>query len=494
MGLFKWVGDVVEDIGDAITQPFRQHEGFTDYIAGRRAFVNAQPLPGKAKLLVATNIVLREKTYKAVPKGDNPATNALTRTLFDTTTYPDRAIVTLTNNRGFDVFLTSLTLNGNRIMQYSGEAGELIHDSLKRDDDIRRNGEKVFEVGNEFIVDATQCASIADYWYKFLGKKKHMYAVSIPGCAYWYEVGDWYNFQVGEADTNEFINTTVEVYAVDVEKTAGGIGTTSLLLREVEESWGKSTLYATRLATGGSPKRRVNRSNIVTVASVDYDGTYDYKCDGTDDDEQIQAAIDYVSATFGGGTILLTHGEYNIADTIILATNITLQGEGLATEIHFATDVNTVIEMGQLSNNVLKNIYINGENTARTIGLIGISAGSGDVTNAYVENVAIKNIVSSGIIAGISMYSGSQGIVTKCTVMNLESTGANVYGIDGANRCEYNYIDTIISTGSGYGISASTKCQQNTAINCTTAGYDLSYADAGSSNLCADTAAGGYNS
>ena len=271
--------DALVAFGDYLTEPHRIHEGISQYYDGQ-GFVKLKMPKRTGKILNVTDVTMSEKTFKVAPKGDSPAWNALTRTLFDTTTYPDRAVATLTNNRGFPVFLVSLSLYGKRIMQYSGEAGELIHDSLKRDDDIRRNGEKVFEIGNEFIVDATQCANIADYWYKFLGKKKHMYAVSIPGFAYWYEVGDWYNFQVGEADKNEYIDTTVEVYAVDVEKTAGGIGTTTLLLREVEESWVKSTLYATRLATGGSPKRRVNRSNIVTVASVDYDGTYDYKSDG----------------------------------------------------------------------------------------------------------------------------------------------------------------------------------------------------------------------
>jgi len=424
MGLVNWlfhgVNDAITGIKDAYTEAtidittalgLNQDE-FKEQLAKGKY----KPPPKTAKILAVVDMVFRERSVRATIPVSESAINALTRTL-DTTSYPDRAILTLKNERGFDAYLTSATIDGKRIMMYSGENGELIHDQLKRDDDIRRNGEKVFEVGNEFIVDAEQVAKIADYWYKFLGKKKHMYAVQIPGLAYWYEVGDWYTFQAGRADSNEYIDTTVEIYAVDCEKTNGGIGTTSLLLREVEESWAKSTLYATRLASGGSPKRRVNRSNIVTVASVEYDGTYDYKCDGTDDDVQIQAAIDY-SNSLGGGIVQLTAGTYQIDNTITMKSNIVLTGAGASTILKpkDASSV-TIIDFSTSTDSAIDSFAINGDGSSITIttGLAKIIDGQ---TTGKANKIDINNYSFESTSGSLSFFCFYELFSTQCTASN----------------------------------------------------------------------------
>ena len=361
----EWVGDTASNIGesigeilDPILDPLgglrtigeaaqQSVETAEAYVTASGVVRNYKPPAKSVRVLGVSTAIFHEMSEKF--DGTLSGQDLLWKTI-DSSTYPDRLVVTMRNDRGFNVYLTSLTIDGFRIMQYSGEAGELIHDSLKRDDDIRRNGETVFEIGNEYIVDATQCAKIADFWYKFLGKKKHMYSLQIPGSAPWYSVGDWYNLQVGGADRNEYIDAVVECYSVDVERANGGIGSTTLLLRDVEDNWSKTTLYATRLATGGSPKRRVNRSNIVTVASSEYDGTYDYKCDGTDDDVQIQAAMDYVSNTFGGGAINLTNGTFNTTSPINIKTNIVMVGSGDNTHIITTSNINLIEVSGSKSN------------------------------------------------------------------------------------------------------------------------------------------------
>lgn len=94
--------------------------------------------------------------------------------------------------------------------------------------------------------------------------------------------------------------------------------------------------------TGGGAPRTVTYV-VAASDSVDDSGA-DYTCDGTDDEVQIQAAIDAAN-TNGGGTVLLLDGHYNITGTnndgaIFLKSNVTLTGVGWGTVIRF-TDTST---------------------------------------------------------------------------------------------------------------------------------------------------------
>jgi hypothetical protein len=448
------------------------------------------------RILGVQDIVFKEATVKAIDK-TAAAYDALTVTL-DTTTSPDSAMITLKNDRGFDVYLRAMFINANLIYQYSGVNQGLLHDGLRKDDDIRRNGERCLEIGNSFIVDATQCANIADFWWKFAGKKKHLYSVSIPGFSYWYEVGEWYTLSIGGPGTNEYISCTVECYAVDCERSAGGVGSTNLLLRDVEDSWSKTTLYTARLVSGGSPKRRVNRSNIVTVASSTYDGTYDYRCDGTADDVQIQAAIDYVSQTVGGGSVLLTAGTYVLNTYISVKSNVLLSGTGWGTIIR-PKAATTGIQLSDVDNVVLQDFEINynGGVINTSIGIIENTIGSTNI----VKNIKITNgIPSPGTnnyyIDSTGAYSNT--LVVNCVIDSLIATSGDtgVIGINGVTMATNNKLGTFTAFGSGvgYGMLNCKKCQQNIVAGANTNKYQDSYADAGTSNACADNANGGFNS
>ncbi len=454
------------------------------------------------KIIGASSITFQEITTKA-SDGSTATTNGLTATL-DTTSYADRATIKLLNGLGYDAHLRSIKIDGVLIYQYSGENGELLHDGLRKDDDIRKNGERCLEIGNSFIVDATQCANIADYWWKFAGKKKHLYSVAIPGFCPWYEVGDWYTISVGGAGTNEYISCTVECYAVDTERHAGTIGSTILLLRDVEDSWAKTTLYATRLVSGGSPKRRVNRSNIVTVASSTYDGTYDYRCDGTDDDVQIQAAIDYVSQTFGGGAVQLTEGNFSINAAINMKINIVLIGMGKNTIISADGDIGGafIVIDNTVYGSFIRDLIIDGLAYTGSVvrGGVSINTGADNYVN-IIENIEIKRMYSANVVGvsyGINEIGAyGSGYVGKIYIHDIKATAGNgsAKGIEGCKRVDSCIIDDISGYGAGYsyGLRSCNKCQQNKVTNTTTP-YSNSYADAGTSNACADTAAGGYNS
>jgi hypothetical protein len=108
----------------------------------------------------------------------------------DFSSYPDRAPFRLQNTTGYDQYLTRLQIHGKAIVRTSGANGSLINDYLKREDDIRRNGENQKKISNRYIFDGAQVDTIADYWYKKCGLKLHMYGVTIKGSCPWYEPGD----------------------------------------------------------------------------------------------------------------------------------------------------------------------------------------------------------------------------------------------------------------------------------------------------------------
>lgn len=425
-----------------------------------------------AELLGVTDVTMHESSVLFALTG--LANNVLTETL-DTTTYSDKAILRLYNGTGNDRYLTTLQLDGKRIMRYSGSGGGLVFDGLKKDDDIRRNGLQEMEISNNYLVTAAQVEKVGDYWWKAAGKKKHLFALTIPGFAWWYSPGDWYNFAVGTAGTAEYIDAVVECYSVDVEKTAGSIGSTNIMFREVEENWAKTTLYTARLLASGSPKRRVNRSNTVTVASATYSGTYDYRCDGVDDDVQIQAAIDYVYTNFGGGEVILPHGQYRASATITMKNSVKLIGYGSSTVI-LPTDntVTTIIDFGTATNASIENFTIDGDGDNITFTTDGMMVVDGQNLGKSVL-VSIKGYAFScttgqkyyygfyEIFASICSVldntintTGTKGIIvgfenckaSQCSVSNNNTTG-NYSDIKGFNGC------TNLSSCSVYGNASS---------------------------------------
>lgn len=436
-------------------------EYFSDALSRQREREDSK---GRRVIVGVTDLVFQETSQKS--DGTLSADNQLTETV-DFSTYPDRATIRLYNGRGYDVYVTRMQIIGNPIIKTSGENGQLLLDSMKHDDDIRRNGERVKTISNDYIFDATQVATISDYWYKRCGQKKHVYALQIPGSALWYEPGDWYTLAIGGAGQNEYISATVEVLSVSVNRSNGGIGSTQLIVRECMESWSKTTQYTARLVTGASPKRRTDQSNTVRVASSTFDGTYSWRCDGTDDDVQIQAAIDYLYNTFGGGRIELTTGTYNCSYAISLSSSIVIAGEGRNTIIN-----STALDyaFNSVGYSEITDIAIDSDGT-------GINF-SGPLV---VRNVSVST-ASAGISYGIHGTGSPNSVFTGVIVSSFVN---GYYAVNNIKNCIANSCTTGFNNCSGL--------QGNRAVSCGTK-YTSCYADAGTTNPAADTAAGGYNS
>ena len=314
-------------------------------IAGYRAtaYSGSKYRPNdKAKELIGVqDAVLFWASESGVDNSTDDAGNSgLHKSTFDTTTRADAAHVKLLNDSGSTQYVVAMAIKAKPVGRASGEDG-WIHDDFVDYQDIFLNGENTFEFGNNFVVTKAQIENLADYYAKALGtvagdssssRAKHIYSVTIPGRCWWFEPGEWYTLQVGGAGQREYIDSVCECYAVRVEAAADGLGTTSVDFREVEQNWVKDSNAVARFLATGDPKWKPNNFGRVVVAARDYLGVADYYCDGTADQTEIQAAIDYISKAFGGGLVELTEGQYNIAAAIDISyNNMFLAGKGKKT-------------------------------------------------------------------------------------------------------------------------------------------------------------------
>lgn len=294
----------------------------------------------------------------------------------------------------------------------------------------------------------------------------------------------------------EDIDTDVEVMGVSINRSVGGVGETNLNLRVPSAAWELTIAKNSKLVGAGNAQRLNNRSNVVIVASNTWTGQADYYCDGTADNVEIQAAIDYITS-IGGGEIRLTSGFFNISTYISMKSNIVFSGQGANTVIApYGTTSSTnflycIYCIAGCVNTTISQITISGENNINTSYPIFVSSdASVDIVRVYIRDISNSLTDATGILCNSSKTS-----ISFCNIKNISSTNASYVpsGIYGANGCYNNLIDTITGSGSVAGIDQSKKCLGNKVKNTVTK-YLNSYADSGTANACADTAAGGYNS
>jgi len=131
----------------------------------------------------------------------------------------------------------------------------------------------------------------------------------------------------------------------------------------------------------------------------------DYVCDGTDDDVQIQAAID---AATNGGKVTLLEGTFTIGSPIEVYGGITLEGQG----------------MGQLSNERNTTIWLANSANCNMIEFVGRSAGHayfGAIKNLYLYG---NKTNQTGTIACININNCSDVVME-----NIFISGGKYYGI-----------------------------------------------------------------
>lgn len=196
-----------------------------------------------------------------------------------------------------------------------------------------------------------------------------------------------------------------------------------------------------------------------------------YVCDGTDDDVEIQAALDALPA--GGGEVVLLEGNYSIGAQLSINTDYTIfrclgtiQNNGAGHVLIVAASHVKVIDGVYDSNNVADKggIYVNVAAAAKedilirdvevkNADLYGISFGQ-NTTYLTIQNSFIHDcdggIIGSGIITG------------GCSYVTIENNRLETVGIVGGSHGIYvNYTDYLKIRGNavsgvtdGYGIRA----------------------------------------
>src|SRR5438874_1205838 len=87
------------------------------------------------------------------------------------------------------------------------------------------------------------------------------------------------------------------------------------------------------------PKIQQTATFVVAASDASYTKAADYVCTGSNDDVQINAAITALPSA--GGKIILSEGKFTISAAIAISiSNVTLEGQGNATQIFVANSAN----------------------------------------------------------------------------------------------------------------------------------------------------------
>ena len=251
--------------------------------------------------------------------------------------------------------------------------------------------------------------------------------------------------------------------------------------------------------------------------------TADWICDETADEVEINAAIAYLSG-LGSGELVIMEGTYNIAAAVTPLSNVNIRSCGAilkkSTGITYAINIDTQTDI------IITNLFQDGnsqtgsgffEDDSTNIKYIACKA-YGNVSNGFFgcnhlwgckasDNDAV-GFLNCNYLSGCEAYdNGSNGFAGGNYMVNCESTYNDQDGFDSnylnGCRAEHNGRDgfrscfgltTCVSRyNTAYGCNACKRMGFNVSDNNTTGQYSACYADSGTSNAAADTAAGGYN-
>ncbi len=205
--------------------------------------------------------------------------------------------------------------------------------------------------------------------------------------------------------------------------------------------------------------------------SID-DENADYVCDGTDDQVQINLAINNLPAI--GGSIYLREGTYVVSDNIIISkSNVALVGAGASTVIKIKDSKNadmSVIYASDNDNLLVQNLRINGNAVNQTSGTMrGIHLYGGKnskIVDCWVENLrdygiylqsSNNNTVTGNTIQGNSLDNSNNNTITSNTFQ-----GNGQHGIYLTASSNNTVAGNTIQGNDNHGIYLSSSSDNNT--------------------------------
>lgn len=166
-------------------------------------------------------------------------------------------------------------------------------------------------------------------------------------------------------------------------------------------------------------------------------GVADYTCDGTDDDVQIQAAMNALPA--GGGRLVLLTGTYSFSATVTRAiANVTVEGTGRSTYI--TNDGATPLFTAGNSNWVFSNLRTDagGINMGATAGWMWTNVTINATYYAYyspygnteVDTFTADNITNSSLTNTRVTFAGAGGLLTDDADLTFSGTTLTVTDLE----------------------------------------------------------------
>ena len=181
-------------------------------------------------------------------------------------------------------------------------------------------------------------------------------------------------------------------------------------------------------------------STVIVSREPDYSGNV--TCDGTADDVEIQAAMDYLNTVFGGGTLIIKKGIYNLANRVRPAGYTWVLGEGWRTVLHLNDGVNLNVIDPTASYGYIGHLQIDGNGGNQTSGF-GVHIYPRD--DWTLENLLIYDTYSDAVYIRSS---------DRIIVRNCELIDSGRHGIGARDGTIW-------------------KFESNTIINPTTIGIDI---------------------
>lgn len=189
---------------------------------------------------------------------------------------------------------------------------------------------------------------------------------------------------------------------------------------------------------------------FVTVGSG---AGFDYVTDGSNDNVQIQQAIDAMAA-FDGGSVYFANETFDIGASVVMKSKVCLEGMGIGSELKAKTNLNDDVISGYSDFTYfcrLRNFKINGNKANQSgsgHGINAVFAHTWLMENLHVVDAKTRSINIEGDVSHMTLNNH----VHLCRLEDSGATGIHVGAYAPNNHLKNNIIG---STGTFYGIELS---------------------------------------